>query len=62
MGTRKVSCRLWIETDGEGTNCPYFKRTRYEDFEVEIPEEFISEQPPEDQWSILSEAGETFEP
>lgn len=62
MGTVKVSGRLWIETEGSGANCPYFKRTRYEEIEFEVPEEFLLEQPQEDRWSILTEAGETFEP
>ena len=62
MGTRKVRARVWFETSGEGVGCPYFCRKRWEDFELEIPEELLLEQPPEDQWSILGSCGETFEP
>ena len=62
MGTRKVLGRVWITTEGSGTNCPYFNRKTFEPIEIDVPEEFLREQPPEDQWSILSEAGETFEP
>lgn len=61
--TVKVSGRLWYETEGETPGLvPYFKRTRWEEVEIEVPKELASEQPPEDQMSILSEAGETFEP
>lgn len=63
MGTRKVTLgRLWIETEGEGVHCAYFKRTRWEDIEVELPEELIPEDLGEDRWSIVTEAGETLEP
>ena len=62
MGTRKVLGRVWITTEGSGVNCPYFNRKAFEPIEIDVPEEFLQEQPPEDQWSILSEAGETFEP
>lgn len=62
MGTRKVSGRLWFTTEGEGTGCPYFKRERWEKVEIEVPEEFAPEQPAEDRWSIMTDAGETFEP
>lgn len=63
MGTRRVSLgRLWFTTEGSGKNCPYFKRTRWEPIEMDLPEEFAPEQPEKDRWSISTEAGETFEP
>ena len=61
MGTVKVTGRLWFETEGESPSCPYFKRTRWEPVELEVDEKYMKK-PPEDQWSILTEAGETFEP
>lgn len=62
MGTRKVSGRLWFRTEGSGVNCPYFCRTKWEPVEFEVDEKYVLEQPREDQMSILTDAGETFEP
>ncbi|MBP47164.1 MAG: hypothetical protein CMH53_04430 [Myxococcales bacterium] len=53
--------RLWFETSGSGRDVPYFCRTRFEDVVVDIPKE-LEPKPREDQMSILTEFGETFEP
>ena len=53
--------RLWFETSGSGKHVPYFKRTRYEDLVVEVPDEDVQEKSP-DRMSIWTEHGETFEP
>lgn len=53
--------RLWFETSGSGKHVPFFKRARFEDVVVDIPKE-LEPKPREDQMSILTEFGETFEP
>ena len=53
--------RLWFETFGSGKYVPYFKRTRYEDLAVEVPDEDVQEEKP-DQMSVWTELGETFDP
>lgn len=58
----RVTGRLWFETEGSGLTVPYFKRTRWETVEIEVPAELAPKQPREDQMSILTEAGETYEP
>ena len=52
--------RLWFETSGSGKHVPFFKRTRYEDIVVDVPEGHVKENP--DKMSIWTEHGETFDP
>ena len=60
MSRGELKGRLWFETSGSGRHVPFFKRTRYEDVVVDIPKE-LEPKRREDQMSILTDAGETFE-
>ena len=61
MSRGELKGRLWFETSGSGRDVPYFCRTRFENVVVDIPKE-LEPKPREDQMSIVTEFGETFEP
>lgn len=60
MTRGRLTGRLWFEIEGSSPSVPYFKRTRWEDVEIDIPKELEPKQP--EKWSVVTEDGETFEP
>ncbi len=54
--------RLWIRTEVEGKDTPLTVRQSWEDVCPDLPEGAVPPRLREDQMSILTDAGETFEP